>query len=75
MMLKEALTHKPTSHVVSHDVLTALFKCHFWWKNSSTLRARKIINFHRRHPKFWNCVFQTYFHIMWKKISLHRHFN
>ena len=52
MMLKKALTHKPTSRVVSGDVLTARFKCHFGGKNSSTLRARKINNFDRRHPKF-----------------------
>ena len=72
MMLKKALTHKLTSP----DVLTAQFKCHFRVKNSSTLRARKINNFYRWHPKFWNFVFQTlYFHIMWKKFSLHRHFN
>ena len=75
MMLKKALTHKLTSRVVSRDVLTAPFKCHFWGKNSLNLRACKINNFHRRHPRFWNCVFQTlYFHIMWKKFSLHRHF-
>ena len=65
MMLKKVLTHKLTSRVVSRDVLTARFKCHFWGENGSTLRARKINNFYRRHPKFWNCVFQTlYFHIM-----------
>ena len=75
MMLKKALTHKLMSLVVSRDVLTARFKCHFWGKNSSALCAHKINNFYRRHSKFWNCVFLTlYFHIMWKKFSLHRHF-
>ena len=59
MTLKKDLTHKQTSHIVSRDVLTVWFKCHFWGKNSSTLRAPKINNFYRRHPKFWNCVFQT----------------
>ena len=74
MMLKKALTHKLTSRVVSRDVLTARFKCRFRGKNSSTLRTRKSNNFYRRHPKFWNCVFQTlHFHIMWKKFLLHRH--
>ena len=29
MMLKKALTHKLTSRVVSRDLLTARFKCHF----------------------------------------------
>ena len=34
------------------------------------LRARKINNFYRRHPKFWNCLFQTNlvprtFHLAW----------
>ena len=39
------------------------------------MRARKINNFYRRKLKFWDCVFQDlYFHIMWKKFSLHRHF-
>ena len=67
MMLKKALTHKLTSRVVSRDVLTARFKCHFLGKNSSTLCARKINHFYRRHPKFWNCVFQAlYFHDTWK---------
>ena len=65
MMLKKAVTHKLTSRAVSRVDLTARFKCHFLGKNSSPLRARKINNFYRRHPKFWNCVFQTlYFHNM-----------
>ena len=37
--------------------------------------AHKINNLYCSHLKFWNCVFQTlYFHIMWRKILLHRHF-
>jgi len=41
---------------------------------SSTLRARKINSFHRRHLKFWDCV-TLYFHIIRKIFSLHRLFN
>ena len=62
--------------LISSDVLTARFKCHFLRYNSSTLRSHKINNFYRRKLKFWNCVFQTLynFHIMWKKMSLPRHY-
>ena len=62
--------------LISSDVLTMRFKCHFLRYNSSTLRSHKINNFYRRKLKVWNCVFQTLhnFHIMWKKISLPRHY-
>ena len=64
MMLKKAPTHKLTSRVVSCDVLTARFKWHFWGKNSSTLRARKINSFYRRNPKFWIVYFKRYIFIL-----------
>ena len=67
MMLKKALTHKLTSHVVLRDVLTARFKCHFWGKNSSTLRARKINNFYRGIPNFGIVYFKRYIFILCRK--------
>ena len=55
----------------------------FWPRNSNAICEGKIAQLcavvkstiYRRKLKFWNCVFQTlYFHIMWKKFLLHRHF-
>ena len=64
MMLKKALTHKLMSRVVSRDVLTAQFKCHFLGKNSSTLRARKIYNFIVGIPNFGIVYFKCYIFIL-----------
>ena len=62
--------------LLSHGLLAAQFECHFWGQNRTTLKACKIANFHSKHLKLWSRVFQTvYFKKMWKKISLHRHFN
>ena len=66
--VEESPTHKLTSHV---DITLRFGRT--IQRNSSTLRARgKINNFYVSHLKFWSYVFQTlYFHIMWKKFSLH----
>ena len=65
MMLKKALTHKLTSRVVSRDVLTARFKCHFWGKNSSTLHALvKLTIFIVGIPNFGIVYFKRYIFIL-----------
>ena len=69
MMLKKALTHNLTSLVASRDILTARFKCHFLGKNSSTLRARKINNFYRRHSQILElCISNVIFSYYVEKI-------
>ena len=72
--VEESLTHKLMSRADATWRFDHMIQMPFL-ENSSTLRTRKIDNFYHRKLKFWNCVFQTlYFHIMWNKFSLHRHF-
>ena len=64
MMLKKALTHKLTSRVVSCDVLTARFKCHFEGKIAQLCVLVKLKIFIIGIPNFgivYTCISNVIF--------------
>ena len=68
MMLKKAFTRKLTSRVVSPDVLTARFKCHFWGKIAQLCTLVKLTIFIAGIPNFGIVYFKRYIFILCGKI-------
>ena len=64
MMLNKALTHKLTSCIVSHDVLTARFKCHFLGKIAQLCALVKLTIFIVGIPNFGIVYFKRYIFIL-----------